>query len=54
MEEDEIGFQKREIQKRKIFETDIFPVDTIITINSGKSEIIEKRTISCMINQFSR
>jgi hypothetical protein len=54
MEEDEIGFQKRDIQKKTIVETEISSVDTIITINSGKSEIIEKRTISCMINQFSR
>lgn len=54
MDENKKGYQKREIQKRTIVEIDIFPVDTIITINSGKSEIIEKRTISCMINQFSR
>jgi hypothetical protein len=32
MDEDKKGYQKQEIQKRKIFETDIFPVNASIKI----------------------
>ena len=43
MDEDKTGYQKREIQKMKIVETETFPIDTITTITSGTSEIIEKQ-----------
>jgi transposase len=40
MYEDEIGYEKGEVQKRKIVETDTFSVDERITIISGIIAII--------------
>ena len=42
MYEDETGYQKGEIQKRKIVETEIFSVDERITIMSEILAIREK------------
>ena len=42
MYEDETGYQKGEIQKRKIVETEIFSVDERIKIISGIFAIVEK------------
>jgi transposase len=42
MYEDKSGYQKREIQKRKIVETEIFSVDKRIKIISGIIAIMEK------------
>lgn len=43
MHEDETGYQKGKIQKRKIVETEIFSVDERIEIIGGMVAIIEKR-----------
>ena len=43
MYEDETGYEKGEVKKRKIVETEIFSVDERITIISGKIAIMEKR-----------
>jgi len=43
MYEDETGYQKVEIQKRKIVETEIFSVDERTTIISGIIAIIGKK-----------
>jgi hypothetical protein len=42
MYEDETGYQKGEIQKRKIVETDIFSIDESIKIISGVIAIMGK------------
>ena len=42
MYEDETGYQKREIKKRKIVETEMFSVDERIKIISGIFAIMEK------------
>jgi transposase len=42
MYEDETGYEKGEIQKRKIVETEIFTVDERITIISGLIAIMGK------------
>ncbi len=43
MDEDETGYQKGEIQKRKIIETEIFSVDELIKIISGIFAIMGKK-----------
>jgi hypothetical protein len=42
MYEDETGYEKGEIQKRKIIETDVFSVDERIRIISGIFAIMGK------------
>ena len=43
MYEDETGYQKGEVKKRKIVEADIFSVDERITIISGIIAIMGKK-----------